>query len=240
MIDVGTESPDEAQYKLLARFGRCFSAGTVVFSDGDIGTEAFLLQEGRVRLLKRVGIVERSLHLLRNGDLFGESAFIAGAARNSTAVAITDGTMLVLDHTTLEQVIASNPVVGMRVLQQLIRRLRDAEDQIEILMLPDSRSKVVVALLKLAQQAATTSNPIELAISPMELASRVGLEVELVKRAVHDLRDAGHLQIVGEKVQIPDILTLKELLGLLAVRDQIAGDRRSGDAGAQPRATDHQ
>ena len=95
-----------------------------------------------------------------------------------------------------------------------------------------------MTLLKLAQQAATNSNSIELAVSPSELASRVGLEVDVVKRAVHDLRDAGHLQIVGEKVQIPDILTLKELLGLLAVRDQIAGHRRSEDPGSPARPTD--
>ena len=238
MIDFGAESPDDVEQKLLARFGRRFAAGSVVFSDGDIGTEAFLLQEGRVRLIKRVGSVERSLRLLRSGDIFGESALITGASRNSTAVAMTDGIMLVLDHATLEQVIASNPTVGMRVLRQLIRRLRDAEDQIEILMLHDSRSKVVVALLKLAQQAATTSNSIELAVSPLELASQVGLQVELVKRAVQDLRDAGHLQIAGEKVQIPDILTLRELLGLLAVRDQIVGQQRSEDAGAQNRPAD--
>jgi CRP/FNR family transcriptional regulator, cyclic AMP receptor protein len=229
MIDIGAEPPDEVQQKLLARFGRRFSAGSVVFSDGDIGTEAFLLQEGRIRLIKRVGAVERSLRLLRSGDLFGESALIPGAPRNSTAVAVTDGVMMALDHSTLEQVMASNPTVGMRVLQQLIRRLRDAEDQIEILMLHDSRSKVVVALLKLSQQAATNSTSIELAISPLELASRVGLDVDMVKRAVQDLREAGHLQIVGEKVQIPDIQTLKELLGLLAVRDQIAGPRRADE-----------
>jgi len=223
MVDGATESPDEGQQKLLAKFGRRFSAGSVIFSDGDSGSEAFLLQEGRVRLLKRVGAVERSLRLLRGGDLFGESALITGASRNSTAVAVTDGVMLVLDHATLSQVMAANPGVGMRVMQQLIRRLRDAEDQIEILMLHDGRSKVVVTLLKLAQQAASSENPIELSVSPLELASRVGLEVDLVKRAVQELRDAGHLEIVGEKVLIPDLQTLRELIGLLAVRDQIAG-----------------
>lgn len=238
MTDNKSEPADEVQRKLLARLGRRFSGGSVLFSDGDVGTEAFLLQEGRVRLIKRVGVVERSLRVLRTGDLFGESALISGASRNSTAVALTDGVMLVLDHTTLEQVIASNPAVGMRVLQQLIRRLRDAEDQIEILMLHDSRSKVVITLLKLAQQAATNSNTIELTVSPMELASRVGLEVDVVKRAVHELRDAGHLHIVGEKVQIPDILTLKELLGLLAVRDQIAGTRRGNESSVAGRPLD--
>lgn len=226
MSDVAAEAPDELQQKLLAKFGRRFVTGSVIFADGDAGSEAFLLQEGRVRLLKRVGAVERSLRLLHGGDLFGESALITGATRNSTAVAVTDGVMLVLDHSTLSQVMASNPGVGMRVMQQLIRRLRDAEDQIEILMLHDARSKVVVTILKLAQQTAASSTPIELAISPLELASRAGLDVDIVKRAVQDLRDGGHLQIVEEKVQIPDLQTLRELLGLLAVRDQIAGPQR--------------
>ena len=226
MVDFATEATDEDQQKLLAKLGRRFSAGSVIFADGDAGNEAFLLQEGRIRLLKRVGAVERSLRLLHGGDLFGESALIAGASRNSTAVAVTDGVMLVLDHSTLAQVMASNPGVGMRVMQQLIRRLRDAEDQIEILMLHDGRSKVVVTLLKLAQQASSNSSPVELSISPLELASRVGLDVDLVKQAVQDLRDAGHLQILGEKVQIPNPQTLRELLSLLAVRDQISGPQR--------------
>ena len=235
MVDVAAESPDEVAQKLLAKFGRRFSAGSVIFSDGDVGTEAFMLQEGRVRLIKRVGAVERSLRMLRSGDLFGESALIAGAARNSTAVAVTDGVMLVLDHSTLAQVMGSNPGVGMRVMQQLIRRLRDAEDQIEILMLHDSRSKVVVTLLKLAQQAAGSSlSPVELSVSPLELASRVGLEVDTVKRAVQDLKDAGHLQIAGEKVLIPDLQSLRELLALLAVRDQIAGPRRDDATNPPP------
>ncbi len=219
------EQESDAQARLLSRFGRRISAGEVLFSDGDTSTDAFLLQEGRVRLIKRVGAVERSLRVLRAGDLFGESALMQGAPRNATAVVLNDGVVLVLDHGTLEQVLAGNPAVGMRLLQQLIRRLRDAEDQIELLMLRDVRSKVVSALIKLAQghQGSHSDGRIELVVSPIELASRVGVEVDAVRRTVQELRDAGHLQLSGERVEIPDLATLRELSSLLTVRDQIVG-----------------
>lgn len=222
----------EAQSRLLARFGRGFSPGELLFADGDPAAEAYLLQEGRVRLIKRVGAVERNLRILRPGDMFGESALLNGATRSSTAVAATEGTLLVLDQRTLEQLVTTNPAVAMRVMQQLVRRLRDAEDQIEILMLEDNRSKVVVALLKLAQQVqpSTLNGPgvsgvggVELSLSPMELATRVGLDLDTVKRAVVQLRESGHLQIVGEHIEIPNLSSLKELANLLCLRDQIVG-----------------
>ena len=172
----------ESQARLLSRFGRSFVSGELLFSDGDPGVEAYLLQEGRVRLLKRIGAVERSLRVLRPGDLFGESALVTGTTRGSTAVAATAGSILVIDQHTLEQILSTHPVVGMRVMQQLVRRLRDAEDQIEVLMLDDSRSKIVVSLLKLAQQTQSHNDsaeisPVELTLSPMELSTRVGLDL---------------------------------------------------------------
>jgi CRP-like cAMP-binding protein len=145
------------QSRLLARYGRRFAAGDVIFQDGDTATEAYLLQEGRVRLIKRAGAVERGLRIVRPGELFGESALLAGAPRNSTAIALEDSAALALDEATFQQVLSANPTVGARVLQQLIRRLRDAEDQIEISMVRDNQSKVAVALSKLAQQALAQS-----------------------------------------------------------------------------------
>jgi CRP-like cAMP-binding protein len=220
--------PDPQQERLLARFGRLFAAGDVLFRDGDAATVAYLLQEGRVRLIKRVGAMERSLRVLRPGDLFGESALVKGSPRNSTAVALSDGQALALDQATFQQVLESSPAVGTRVLQQLIRRLRDAEDQIEILMLRDPHSKVVVSLIKLAQQslagARHADGPVEVAVSPMELSARVGLDVDSVKRIVQKLRDRGYVRIVDERVELPDVTALRELYGLLGVRDQILGE----------------
>ncbi len=231
-IDAGVTPPEaepgnDAQARLLSRYGRRFSAGTVLFRDGEPATDAFLLQDGRVRLLKQAGRMERGLRVVRPGDLFGETALLKGAARSSTAVALDDGVALAFDHATFEQVLASSPEVAGRVLSQLIRRLRDAEDQIEILMLRDGQSKVVVALMKFAQQELALSGlpdgQISLTLSPLELSAQVGLDVDSVKRIVAQLRETGHVRIQDERVEVPSLMSLRELYGLLGIKDQLRG-----------------
>ena len=112
-------------------------------------------------------------------------------------------------------------------MQQLVRRLRDAEDQIEIMMLADTQSKVVNALLKLAQHARDqegSGGAVSFSISPMELSIRVGLDVDTVKRTVQQLRDGQYLRVADERLEIPDLDALRRLYHLLGVKDEIRGD----------------
>lgn len=210
------------QDRLISRYGRRFKAGEPIFKEGEPAKEAFLLQEGRVRILKRVRMVERSLHLVRPGDLFGEAALLEdGGVRTSTAVALVDGVVLVLDRTTFRSLIEHYPAIGIRMFEQLVRRLREAEDQIEIVLLRDSQFKVATALLKLAHRP---TGPAEIAISPVELSSRVGLDVDTVRRNVQRLREQEYVRIVGERVEIPDVEALRKLVQLLGTKDELAGD----------------
>jgi CRP-like cAMP-binding protein len=224
---MATEDGPTDREHLLSRFGRSVRAGTVLFRDGEPADFAYLLQSGRVRLFKQVGAMERSLHVARAGDLFGESALMPGATRRSTAVALDDSTAIAVDHATFENVLAMHPGVGSSVLQQLLSRLRDAEDQIEILMMRDHQSKVVVALTKLVQremgQESGTSADVSLQISPLELAAKVGLDVEIVKRVVSQLRESGYVRIQDERVEVTDLETMKELYSLLSLKDQLRG-----------------
>ena len=210
--------------RLAQKYGRIFLAGETLFKEGEPAGDAFLLQEGRVRLLKRVRTVERSLIVLKPGDLFGESALLDAAARNSTAVALTDGVALALDRLTFRSLLVNYPAVATRVLEQLIRRVRDAEDQIEVLLLRDTGFKVVSALLKLAHRGGSAGAGAEISVSPVELASRVGLDVDTVKRNVQRLRDQGYLKITGEKVEIPDMDALRRLYVLLGTKDELRGE----------------
>lgn len=209
--------------RLVSRYGRQFLAGEVIFREGEPAGDAYLLQDGRVRLLKRVRMVERSLMVMRPGDLFGESALLDAAARNSTAVALADGVALALDRNTFRSLLVNYPSVATRVMEQLVRRVRDAEDQIEIMLLRDTQYKIVSALLKLATRAGADSNA-ELAISPVELATRVGLDVDTVKRSVQRLRDQQYVRITGEKIEMPDLDALRRLYVLLGTKDELHGE----------------
>lgn len=210
--------------RLLARYGRRFDAGNVLFRDGEPAKEAYLLQEGRVRLFKQVGAMERSLRVVRPGEVFGESALIAGSTRSATALALDPIVALAFDAGTFDQILGFSPAVGGRIVQHVIRRLRDAEDQIEILMVRDAQSKVVVALLKSAQHLQNQDGRLPtLQISPLELSAQVGLDVDSVKRIVLGLRESGYLRVQDERVEILDLEALRELYNLFSVKDQLRG-----------------
>lgn len=221
MDDLG---PSE-RARLVSRFGRPFAAGEVLFREGEQGGEALLLQDGRVRLLKRVRGVERSLMILRPGDLFGESALVPGCARTSTAIALSEGLVLTIEQGTLQNLLETHPGVAAKLVHQLVRRLRDAEDQIELMMLRDGQSKIVSALLKAAQATGgAQTGVIKLNLSPMDLSSRVGLDVDTVRTGVKRLRDSQYLRLTGDKLELLDVEALRKLYGLLGTKDQIASD----------------
>jgi len=206
--------------RLLGRFGRRFAAGEALFQEGSPALAAFLLQEGRVRLIRRVAMTERSLAVVKPGELFGEGALLDGGTYGSTAVALTEGTVMALDRDTFRALLSSHPNLAVRAVDQLVRRLRDAEDQIELMMLRGVQSKVTSALLKLAGRA---TGFVELSISPVELSTRVGLDVEAVKRSVARLRERNYIRISGERIEIPDVDALRRLYALLGTKDELGG-----------------
>jgi CRP-like cAMP-binding protein len=213
----------EAERKrLLERFGRSFDAGQTVYSEGDPAEQCFLVQEGRVRLLKRIRSTERSLTILRKGDLFGEDALLDGTAlRGATAVALNEVVVLALDRKTFGALLTGNPEVAGRLVTQLVRRLRDAEEQLENATLRDHPSRVVNTLVRLAGGVSPGPEGHVLAVTPLELAARVGLDVDAVKRAVGQLRDGGYLKIAEERIVLPDLDALKRLYRLLGMKEEV-------------------
>ncbi len=224
MTRLSQEPAPVAELELLAelapRFGRPFSAGEVLYQEGERATEAFLLVSGRVRVVKRIRQTERSVSVARAGELLGETALVDASLRTHTAVAVADGAAIVFDRASFREVLLTHPALALRICEQMISRVRDTEDQLEVTMLRDTQCKIVQALLKLARGR----DPVAvLELSPIELSARVGLDVDTVKRTVLRLREQQYLRIVGEKIEILDLDALTRLFTLLGSKEELRG-----------------
>ncbi|MCA9575143.1 MAG: Crp/Fnr family transcriptional regulator [Polyangiales bacterium] len=215
--------PTPEQRHLIERFGCTFQAGAEIFAEGALADACYLLHEGRVRILKDVRGAPRSLSVLRAGDLFGEDALLPRARRSASAVALVDVQALRLERDAFDSLMQSDPAITQNVLAQLVRRLRDAEEQLENAMLRDHPSRVVNTLLRMSASAEVAAEGHVLHISPLELSSRVGLDVEAVKRTIQQLRDGAYLQIVNERIVLPDLEALAQLYQLLGVKEEVRG-----------------
>lgn len=209
--------------KLFERFGRTYQAGETIYAEGEEADTCFLVQEGRARLVKRIRSAERSLGLLKAGDLFGEDALLPHAVRSASAVTLTELSVLALDRETFGGLLSGNANIASELVEQLVRRLRNAEEQLENTMLSDPPSRVVNTLLRIASTVKPDEQGHVLPISPLELSSRVGLDVDSVKRAVQQLRDDGYLRIAEERVVIPDVEALRKLYHLLGMKEEVRG-----------------
>ncbi len=104
-----------------------FSAGDYVFREGDLGTEMYILHEGRVEILKAMKGDEKQLAVLEKGDFFGEMAILEDLPRTASARALTPVKVLHINGSTFDQMLRSNPEIAVRMMRKLSRRLRETD-----------------------------------------------------------------------------------------------------------------
>lgn len=105
-----------------------FAAGDYVFHEGDLGTEMYIIHEGKVEILNRMGEEERVLAVLEKGDFFGEMSVLEDLPRAASARAQTDSRLLQINGSTFDQMLQSNPEIAVRMMRKLSRRLRETDE----------------------------------------------------------------------------------------------------------------
>lgn len=105
-----------------------FEAGEMIFSEGDLGTEMYIIQNGRVEIVKQIRGEEMRLALLEKGDFFGEMSILEGLARTASVRAIDKTRVVEVNGSTFGQMLQENPEIAIRMLRKLSHRLRRADD----------------------------------------------------------------------------------------------------------------
>ena len=216
-MDVRSKNAD----RLFERFGRSYAGGDVVFTEDDPAAEVFMILEGRIRLLKRVRAVERDIVILKAGDIFGEAALVRGQLRSASAVALGQCRVLAFTTDDFEALLKEQPEIALKLIGQLNRRLQAAEERIENMMLRDSQSKIVNTLIRLAQSASPGQTHVFLSVSPIELSSRIGIDVDTVKRGILQLKENRFLGIAGEQLELYDVEALRKLYQLMGMKENL-------------------
>lgn len=106
-------------------------AGAFVFREGDLGTEMYILQEGRVEILKRLKGEEQQLAVLEKGDFFGEMSLLEDLPRTASARCLEDCRVIKINGSTFDQMLRSKPEIAVRIMRKLSRRLRQADEMLQ-------------------------------------------------------------------------------------------------------------
>lgn len=121
-------------------YGIELKAGDLIFREGDLGTEMFIVHEGKVEILNQVGDEEQLLAVLEKGDFFGEMSVLEDLPRAATARAATDCRLLQINGSTFDQLLQGNPEIAVRMMRKLSRRLRETDELLKSVMGTNVRS----------------------------------------------------------------------------------------------------
>src|SRR5512144_796422 len=111
-----------------------FGKGEQIFAEGDLGSEMFILQTGKVRIFKNIDGFDQTLTVLEKGDFFGEMSILEGLPRSASAESEEDCELIKINSANFVAMIKSNIEIAIRIMRKLSLRLREANVQIEKLM----------------------------------------------------------------------------------------------------------
>jgi CRP/FNR family cyclic AMP-dependent transcriptional regulator len=202
---------------LFSRFGREFRAGEVLFHEGELGDEMYVIQSGAVEITKKTGGVERPIATLGRGEFLGEMAILNDKPRTATARVVEDVKCLVLDARTLEVMIQKNSEIALRLIKKLASRLDAADGLVQILLNPDPQARVLLALQRSAEMyGERTDQGIRVRLSPEQLALEVGVEPAQVVDVLWRLHRLKILHDPGDgSLVVADMGKLHEFLELV-------------------------
>jgi len=127
--------------QLFWKFGKSFPKGTVLFREGDLGRDMFIVQQGKVRVKKSVGSTEEILAELSAGEFFGEMALLIGLDRSATVEVIEDSKLLVISPETFASLLKSDIEIALKMLKKMAARLRALDEHLEAAVLEAKKEK---------------------------------------------------------------------------------------------------
>ncbi|HEY5921591.1 MAG TPA: Crp/Fnr family transcriptional regulator [Kofleriaceae bacterium] len=217
----------------LERFARDFQAGIVLFEEGQPGQDMYVVLQGQVEIRRKVGETEHVLAVLMPGDFFGEMAILNQRPRSATAVTRIDSRLLVIDGRMFEAMLRARPEIALRIIKAFATRLENANQHVELLLLPTPNHKVVQCLRHMAEEqmllAGAQVTPGTAILVPKrieDIAVRVGLPVADVIDVVDRLRAARLLLLTqdagidGDGFIVPEVGRLQEFLEFLNLKDR--------------------
>ena len=208
--------PAELQQLAARTVRKLFSAGELLFSEGEPCHGLHVVTRGKVRIFKTsMNGREQVLAMNGPGDSVAELPVFDGGPFPASAVAVEDTEIAFISRRDFNAYCMQHPEVSLKVLAAVGGRLRRLVGLIEELSFTTIRQRLIALLVKLAQaEGHKTEQGIEvnLPATHQELANQLGTVRELISRNLMRLQAEGMLEVDARRVVVKDLEGLKSLL----------------------------
>lgn len=187
-------------------------AGQVIFEQESSGDDLYVVESGQVQVIRRLeNGMEDVIATLDAGEIFGEMALLEQQPRSARVIAHEDVKLLSISRQTFDYLIEESPAVAVHLLQRISARLRQRNEQQEVLL----NEK-----LRLVDELAAKNTELERTLAQLQTAMETVAEHERVTR---DLEMARQIQFQMLPTTFPQVPGL-ELFASTVPSQRVGGD----------------
>jgi CRP/FNR family transcriptional regulator len=209
-------SQPERQMLASRTVRKLFSAGELLFSEGEPCSGLHIIATGKVRIFKTsVNGREQVLAMNVPGESVAELPVFDGGPYPASAIAIEETEIAFISRRDFHAFCIEHPEVPLKMLSVVGARLRRLVGIIEELSFTTIRQRLIAVLVKLAQlEGKKTEHGIEfhLPATHQELAHQLGTVRELISRNLMRLQAEGLLDVDARQIVVKDMKGLSALL----------------------------
>jgi CRP/FNR family transcriptional regulator, cyclic AMP receptor protein len=209
-------TPEQLSELASVAVPRRWTAGEVIFREGDPGDTCYVVQDGCVRVLRN-HTDGRTITLaeLHSGALFGELAMFDTEHRSATVEAAEDTRAVALLAGDMRRLLHQHPDIALKLLSAFAERLREANERISRQSFQTVASRVAAVLIQQAAQLTdngASDKDVLIRATRAEIAQLAGSSRESVSRFLATLDRAGLVTCGRGKVVIHDPAALQRYI----------------------------
>ncbi len=175
----------------------------VILSPDIVSPGLYLIGKGRVKVFRlNSNGKELILHLLKDGDCFGEKSAMDGAPQGDFVTATTETSLFLLPREKLHDLLQKHPKLYPSVLRSICRWMDHLNGVIESISLSSARERVSVFLKRLVVEQ--ESDLVSLPHKKHEVALMLGLRPETFSRALAEIEEQGAIKLNHRQIQVVD------------------------------------
>jgi CRP-like cAMP-binding protein len=192
----------------FGRFARTFKQGEIIFSEFEPGDNFYLIQSGRVHLVKIIGDFEKTLDIIGPSDMFGEMAILENSPRSATAIALDEVKVLEFNARNFEVLLLGNPQIALRLLRMFCKRIYDAKRRFMTLVLNDPQAKIADVFLMFDEtqphiDKSTEKREFETTVD--SIAQWAGMDAGETREILRHFASQHRLEIFSDRIVVKNI-----------------------------------
>ena len=202
----------DAELALLARVvaRKSYARGSQILVAGNPTDSLYILISGRVKVfMSDLDGKEVILAILEPNEFVGEMGLIDNSPRSANVVALEPCEVVCIAKPDFKRCLADNFDMAMTVMRGLVKRLREADNQIGSLALMDVFGRVARLLLETAEVIDGEKVVIR-KLSKQDIARMIGASREMVSRVMKHLQEVGYIEVRGDTIVIRDNILLSD------------------------------